>query len=79
MNNADENKLQSLKDLNASIKEFNTLLEELIQSRQKDKLNWLRTLNAGLRDVNAILVGLLESREKDVVINKLHQTASSSA
>jgi hypothetical protein len=39
MNNADENKLQSLKDLNASIKEFNALLEELIQSRQKDKLN----------------------------------------
>jgi hypothetical protein len=79
MNNADENTLQPLKDLNASIKEFNTLLEDLIQYRQKDKLEWLRALNADLREVNTILADILGSRKEDVIINQLHQTDSSSA
>ena len=69
-----DDKLKTLIDLNTSIKQFNTLLEELIQSRQKDKLEWLRAVNTDLQEVNTILANILESREKDSIRNELNHT-----
>jgi hypothetical protein len=79
MDNTNAQTLQSLKDLNASMKDFNGLLEELIQSRREDKLSWLKALNTDLSEVNAILLDLLESRKKDALVNELAQTTSPSA
>jgi len=72
MNDTADDNLERLKRLNISIKKFNTCLEELIHSRQKDKLEWLRAVNADLRGVNMILTDILESREKDAITNELH-------
>ncbi len=72
MNDNTDDKLKVLTDLNTTIKEFNTNLEQLIQSRQKDKLEWLRAVNADFRGVNTILADILESRKKDTIINELH-------
>ena len=74
MNNTDDDKLKSLQYLNATIKQFNTLLEDLLKSRREDKMNWLRVLNADFKEVNTILVDILESRKKDTISNELHQT-----
>ena len=77
MDNTNAQTLQSLKDLNASVKEFNILLEELIRSRREDKLNWLKALNADLSDVNTLLAELVEARKQDALVNQLHQPSSS--
>lgn len=73
MNNNTDDNLKVLQDLNASMKQYNILLEGLIQSRQKDKLEWLKALNADFTKTNTILTDLLESRKKDAINNELQQ------
>jgi hypothetical protein len=72
MNNTADDKLKGLTELNNSIKEFNTRLEGLIQSRQKDKFEWLKSVNANFKEVNTIIIDIFESRKKDAIRNELY-------
>ena len=72
-NNATDDNLKSLQDLNAQVKEFNTLLADIITSMNADKLKTLIELNPKIKEFNEILVSLSESLKKDVISHELHQ------
>jgi len=73
MNNTDDQTLNSLKDLNASMREFKALLEDLISSRKADKLKYLRDINTEIKEFKALLEVLSESRKKDALLNGSNQ------
>jgi tetrahydromethanopterin S-methyltransferase subunit B len=79
MNTIDEQMLKSLQELNGKIKEFNTLLENLIRAIKADKLKALQDLNGKIKEFNTLLVDLIESLKKDALESELHHSVSSSA
>ena len=73
MNNTADDKLKALQDMNAKLKGFNALIEDLALSLKADKLKALQDMNSEFSQFNTLLTDLSESLKKDSAASRLHQ------